>query len=272
MAETSFEISGSCGPIRGEAYRPANPEGTVVICHGFKGFAHYAFFPRLARELANASLTAITFDFSGSGIGADRENFTAPERFFQNTIGKELDDLDRVIAHARSQQWMEGRFGLLGHSRGGGTAILHAAADDRVAALVTWAAISHVNRWPPEIAAEWRRCGFTEIENSRTHQVFKLGTELLDETERLGGTKLDIEAAASRIGVPWLILHGRGDEAVPATEAERLHKASRAQSTLRIVEGNHGFNGKHPLTEVPPALRVVTGETVSFFTRHLGAK
>jgi len=271
MTETTFEIVGSCGPIRGEAYRPENSRGTVVICHGFKGFGRGHFFPHVARELNKASLTGITFDFSGSGVGADRLNFTEPDRFYQNTFTKELDDLGRVIAHAQSQKWIGKRLGLFGHSRGGGTAILHAAADDRVAALVTWAAVSSVTRWPPEAVAEWRRRGFTEIENSRTHQVFKIGTGLLDETQQLGATKLNIEAAASRIKVPWLIVHGRDDETVPPAEAEQLHDVSKAHSTLRILPGSHGFDGKHPLTEVPPALEAVTSETVSFFARHLGA-
>src|SRR6476620_729541 len=72
--------------VRGEAYHPTAGEGTqgeapatVVICHGFKGFAHWAFFPYLARTIAEYGLTAITCDFSGSGIGADRESFTQPE-------------------------------------------------------------------------------------------------------------------------------------------------------------------------------------------------
>ena len=38
--------------IRGEARIPQDAKGTVVICHGFKGFAHFSFFPYLAEQLA----------------------------------------------------------------------------------------------------------------------------------------------------------------------------------------------------------------------------
>ena len=131
--------------IRGEAYVPANASGTVVICHGFKGFAHFAFFPYLAERLADAGLRAVTFDFSGSGIGDDRENFTNPLAFTHNTYLQELDDLDAVISEARVHDWIEGPYGLFGHSRGGGIAILQAARDANVGALVTWAAISSTN-------------------------------------------------------------------------------------------------------------------------------
>ena len=72
MIPESFSLEGSGGVIRGEAYRPRNSLGTVVICHGFKGFAHWGFFPYLARAVAEAGMRAITFDLSGSGVGPDR--------------------------------------------------------------------------------------------------------------------------------------------------------------------------------------------------------
>jgi Dipeptidyl aminopeptidases/acylaminoacyl-peptidases len=271
MSLESFSIDGSCGVIRGEAYRPNSPRGTVVICHGFKGFSHWGFFPYLAEKLENASLTAITFDFSGSGVGADRNSFTELDAFCGNTFSKELDDLDRVIEHARAKQWIDGGFGLFGHSRGGAIAILHAGSDPDVSALVTWAAVSNVNRWPEEITAPWRARGYTEIENSRTHQILKIGTELLDDIRDFHDSKLDVAAAASRIRAPWLILHGASDETVPAAEAERLHSAA-PNSRLEIVPGNHGFDVRHPMTEEPAALRAVTSETVSFFLKHLSDK
>ena len=250
-----FEVDGTIGPIRGEAYRARNPEGAVVICHGFKGFAHWGFFPHLARELQHARMNAITFDFSGSGMGADRENATEEERFTNNSFSAELNDLDKVIATAREEGWITGKFGMFGHSRGGGIAILHAASDERVGALVTWASISHVRRWSDIEAKAWRKQGFTEIANSRTGQVFKLGTKLLDDVEANADGKLDVKAAAAKVRASWLILHGMNDETVLPAEAESLHVASKSVSTLRIIEGNHGFDARHPFTEVPRTWR-----------------
>src|SRR5205807_306284 len=120
MKSDQFEIPGSCGPIRGEAYVPDGSLGAVVVCHGFKGFAHGGFFPYLAQRLWERSLTAITFDFSGTGIGADRLNFTELERCYSNTYLKELSDLESVIGYTRKRGWIPKSFGLFGHSRGGG--------------------------------------------------------------------------------------------------------------------------------------------------------
>jgi alpha-beta hydrolase superfamily lysophospholipase len=248
--------------------------GSVIICHGFKGFAHWAFFPYLARTLAQRGLTAITFDFSGSGIGADRESFTEAEAFAGNTFSRDLEDLEIVEEHARRMKWIDGKFGLFGHSRGGGTAILYAASEAAsVNSLVTWAAISYPNRWSPEDVITWRKRGHTEIANSRTGQVMRLETDLLDDVEVNGKTKLNIEAAAGKVKAPWLIIHGTDDETVPSSEAEHLHSLSKGMSTLRLIEGaNHGFSATHPLAEAPPVLERVVLETAKFFVRNATMK
>ena len=260
--------------IRGEVYRPATSIGSVVVCHGFKGFAHWAFFPYVARKLAEKQLTAITFDFSGSGIGPDRESFTQAEAFANNTFTRELEDLELLEEYARRRHWIAGKFGLFGHSRGGGMAILYAAAEgSNVNSLVTWAAISYTNRWSPEDTLVWRKRGYAEVTNSRTGQVMRLGTDLLDDVELHGKTKVNIEGAAKKIKVPWLIVHGTGDETVPSREAEHLHSLSDGVSTLRLIkDANHGFDARHPLNEVPPVLEKVVNETVQFFVKNAPSK
>ncbi len=271
----TFEIPGRDGLfLRGEVYPAEFPLGSVIICHGFKGFAHWAFFPYLARTLAQDGLTAITFDFSGSGIGRDRESFTNARAFAGNTFTRELQDLELIEDYARRKKWINGKFGLFGHSRGGGMAILFAAAErSNVNSLVTWSAISYPNRWSPEDVIAWRRRGYAEITNSRTGQVMRLETDLLDDVEVHGKTTLDIEAAARRMKVPWLIVHGTADETVPSSEAEHLHSLSKGLSTLRLIEGaNHGFDAMHPLDEVPPALEKVVLETAKFFVRNATMK
>jgi uncharacterized protein len=267
----AFEIPCKDGlSIRGDVYPAESTIGTVVLCHGFKGFAHWGFFPYLAQTLAENGLTAITFDFSGSGIGPDRESFTEPGAFAGNTLSREQEDLENLVDYARRRKLIEGKFGLFGHSRGGGTAILFSAGvDSNVSSLVTWSSISYPNRWSSEDVITWRRQGYADVTNSRTGQVMRLDTDLLDDVELHGKTKLDIQAAAGKIKVPWLIVHGTGDETVPSSEAEKLHALSPGVSTLRLIkDANHGFDAKHPLGEAPPVLEKVVLETVKFFVRN----
>ena len=267
----AFEIPCKDGlSIRGDVYPAESSLGTVVLCHGFKGFAHWGFFPYLAQTLAENGLTAITFDFSGSGIGPDRESFTEPGAFAGNTLSREQEDLENLVDYARRRKLINGKFGMFGHSRGGGTAILFTAGtDSNVSSLVTWSSISYPNRWSSEDVITWRRQGYVEVTNSRTGQIMRLDTDLLDDVELHEKTKLDIQAAARKIKVPWLIVHGTGDDTVPSSEAERLHALSPGVSTLRLIKGaNHGFDAKHPLGEAPPVLEKVVLETVKFFVRN----
>jgi pimeloyl-ACP methyl ester carboxylesterase len=256
--------------IRGEVYPAASPIGSVIVCHGFKGFAHWAFFPYLARLLAESGLTAITFDFSGNGIGRDRETFDQPDAFAGNTFSSELEDIANVVDYARRMKFIKGKFGLFGHSRGGAMAILYAATPDaEVKSLVTWAAIGRTTWWTPEEALIWRKRGYAEVTNSRTGQVMRMGTELLDDVELHGNTKLNVAAAAAKIKVPWLIVHGTADETVPSTDGERLHELSMGKSTLRLIEGaSHTFDATHPLSKVQPVLENAVQETVKFFVRN----
>jgi pimeloyl-ACP methyl ester carboxylesterase len=266
----AFEIPCKDGlTIRGEVYPAKSLIGTVILCHGFKGFAHWGFFPYLARTLAEHGLRAISFDFSGSGIGRDRESFTEEAAFAGNTLSRDLDDMENLVDYLRRKDLITGKFGLFGHSRGGGTAILFTAANETVRSLVTWSAISYPNRWSSEDQLTWRRRGYAEVTNSRTGQIMRLDTGLLDDVEVHGSTKLNIEGAAGRIKVPWLIVHGTGDDTVRSSEAERLHSLSPRVSTLRLIEGaNHGFDAKHPLTQASPVLEKVVLETVNFLVRN----
>ncbi|MGI9075931.1 MAG: alpha/beta hydrolase [Gemmatimonadaceae bacterium] len=267
-----FELVNEEGlPIRGEMWHAGRSRGTVIVCHGFKGFAKWGFFPLLAETLSRGGVGTITFNFSGSGVGADGESFTEESAFFSNSFSRELADLKLVEKEAERREWLGANYGLFGHSRGGGIAILHAARQPLVRALATWAAISTVDRWSGDVKKKWREDGRIGIVNARTGQVLALGTAGLDDVEKLATSDLDILSAASRIAIPWLIAHGTMDEAVPFTEGEKLAKAATSASveTLTIAGGNHTFGAQHPLfSPVPSRTRRVITRTLSFFREH----
>ncbi len=274
----SFELVGADGlPLRGDVRTAGDGRGrpTVVICHGFKGFKDWGFFPHLAARLARAGMTAVSFNFSGSGIGPDGETFSEPERFRNQTFSADLRDLDTVFAALAGETLVPGlvapeRIGLFGHSRGGGIAILHAAREESVKTLVTWAAIANVLRWDEATIQQWRADGSIEIANARTGDVLPLGTDVLDDiaTHR---DALDIERVAARISTPWLIVHGADDEAVRVADARKLNAAARENVTeLRIIaDGSHTFGARHPWAGETPELRAAMDATVDWYVRHL---
>lgn len=279
IEEHTFTIENSHGDaVHGDVrYRDdGEAKPVVVFCHGFKGFKDWGPFPTWGRRLAEAGFVSVLFNFSYNGVAPDAPTqFTELDKFAENTYTRELDDLQAVL-DAVEEDNLPGadafdptRIGLMGHSRGGGTAILQAARDDRVQALVTWSAVSgFVERFTDEQIDDWETQGYTEVLNSRTGQQMRLNRTLYDDamTHR---DELDILDAASEIEVPWLIVHARDDESVPFDEAEALDDAASG-AELYAAKGGHTFGGAHPFEGPPPAsLLQVWDRTIHFFRAHL---
>ena len=271
---TKHSIPGALGPllIDVRAGGRTSPRPAVVILHGFKGFKDWGMFPPLSERLARAGFTAVSPNFSGSGVD-DIGDFSLPERFGHNTFTAELQDTQSVLDALSGGELgvsEPSSVGLLGHSRGGGIAVLQTARDPRVSALVTWAAISYVQRWSSSDRAAWRTTGKTEVRNARTGQVLPLYTDVLDDIEQNSAT-LDIQAAARRIQVPWLLVHGSEDESVNYAEATLLNRASSQEAVrlLRVESAGHTFGAVHPWRSSTPELDLVFDQSVEWFAANL---
>ena len=266
-----------------DSSKHSSPWPVVVVCHGFKGFMEWGFFPHVAQLLAERGFAVVRFNLSGAGQQPGEDEVSDLAAFRDNTYSRELEDLLAVIdalGEEIGDLAGEGnldveRLGLFGHSRGGAAALLAAAHRDwaeRVTALVTWASIAYVDRFGgEEERAEWHRRGKLTVVNSRTGQELPLGLGLLEdiETNRL---KLDLEAAAGRRTAPWLIVHGEDDESVPVVEGERLAAAAAGEHEFeRVKKAGHTFNAKHPFAGPTPQLTQAMNATQTWFRRHLGS-
>ena len=258
--------------IRGDvrfAEGPA-PRTAVVVLHGFKGFKDFSFFPHLCEQLARRGHAVVIFDFSHNGIGDIPGEFTELEKFARNTYTRELAEVERVVDLVLDGDLLPRkveRVGLVGHSRGGATAVVYAAEDERVDALVTWGAISSFDRWTPETREEWRRDGRVHVLNSRTGQQMPLDVGLLEDFEA-NAERLDVLDAAERVEVPWLVLHGEDDLTVPVADAEALVKANADARLVLIEKAGHGFEAKHPFRGSPPQLDRAIALTADHFRIH----
>jgi len=267
------------GVLRGVVDLPEVPGRcpAVVICHGFKGFMEWGFFPAVAELLAQRGFVTVRFNLAGSGMQPGDELVSDPRAFSANTYSAELSDLLRVLEATGNEiaddRVDRGRIGLFGHSRGGAAAILAAAGQswrDRIHALVTWAAISRVDRYTPEEKGVWRATGELPVVNTRTGQQLALGRGLLEDVESHAAGSLDILAAAGRVAAPWLIVHGADDESVPAAEAAELAaRAAGAHELLVIPGAGHTFGAKHPFAGPTPYLIQALNATQTWFRRHL---
>ena len=257
--------------IRADVRSPAAtaPRTAVVVAHGFKGFKDWGFFPLLCDRLALDGHLVVSFNTSLNGIGPGLLEFTDLDAFGRNTVSREVEDLHWMVDRTLEGAWNGGRrpesLGLLGHSRGGGNAVIVASERAEVSTLVTWAAVSTYHRWLAEQERDWAAAGVTYILNARTGQEMPLYRTVLDDL-RANSERFDVVAAAGRVGVPWLVVHGAEDATVPVEEARRLAEAGPAVDLLVLEGSGHTFEAVHPLAETPPALEAALAASL----RHLG--
>ncbi len=283
-------------PLRGYVHALPNPEPLpcVVIAHGFKGFMGWGMFPWLADQLALAGFAAVRFDFSHNGAD-ENGDFSRLDLFAKNTLGKEQDDLDALLDAIGAGAAPFGgvcrpeRIGLVGHSRGGGGAILCAARRSDVTAVVGLAAIARASRFPANMRRRAEEQGFVEIPNARTGQMMPVGAEYF----RDAATR-DIPAAATVMTQPLLLIHGTSDASVPIEEARQLKDAadgrpkgsdpsesvvslesvdpSEPVSSVQLLElegAGHTFGAVHPWAGPTDDLEEIAVRLPTFFGHQL---
>jgi dienelactone hydrolase len=277
--ETSVRLANDEGlAVRCDVRRPDGPGPfpVVVILHGFKGFKDWGMFPPTARRLAERGLASVAMNASRNGVEDRPEELTDLDAFARNTPGRELGDVatvtEAIAAGELGAELDPERLGLLGHSRGGGVAVLAAAADPRIRCLVTWASIARFLRHTDRAVAEWRRTGRLEVPNARTGQRMWLDRSVLEDLEA-NRDRYDLEAAAGRLAVPYLAVHGERDEAVePGDSARLIERAGSAEKRLHVIpRTGHTFGAAHPWNGGSPAWEEAVRETGDWFARWLRA-
>lgn len=250
-------------PIRGNLDVPGDAEALVIAIHGFKGFKEWGFFPWLANFLVEHDFAVCRFNMSRGGIGENPETFDRLDLFADDTYAVELADLRTVVRYAQSRAALP-TF-LLGHSRGGGLALLGASEVKNLHGVIAWNAIARADRWDDATKAQWRKRGYLDIENTRTKQMMRMSTRVLDD---LAANEYDIVRAASRLDVPLLAIYGGRDETVPGSESVELARAARDTVQMMIKTASHTLNAAHPLVAVPRELELAGAVTSRFLAAY----
>lgn len=239
--------------IYGDAHEPAGePRGVVLLCHGFKGYKDYGFFPWLAGQCAAAGFIAHRFNFSHSGMTNRIETFERPDLFERDTWGGQVHDLLTVARSLRSGAIAGGDLPMtwFGHSRGGVTALLAAARAERAIAparVVVAAAPFLACNLVDDQKAMLREQGYLESPSSRTGQRLRVGRVWLDEVEA-NPQAFDPCRAIGAIGCPVLVIHGTGDTTVPPQAAKTLRDARGAKVSVAMIAGaSHTFDAPNPM-------------------------
>ena len=219
---------------------------TVVLCHGMESTKEGTKHTALAARLGALGYACVRFDFSyvGESEGA----------FEDLTISGEVDDLGGVCDELRRRG--AGDLALVGSSLGGTVALLHAATDPRVRALVTIAAVSRplgiVERLGPARVETWRRTGY------RAEATGRLKRDFLDDLEHH-----DVLGGARALRAATLVTHGDADDVVPVADAHALYAALSEPKALAVTRGcDHRYSD-------PAHLEALLDRTVEWIATHL---
>lgn len=243
--------------IIGDTHTPseAAPTACALILHGFKGYKDYGFIPPMARELARRNILAHRFNFATSGMTSDLSAFARPDLFAKGTWGGQVEDVRRVARAIREGE-IAGKglpLFLLGHSRGGATALLAAGlhADELgLAGLITLNAVDRCCSMSDEQQREMLALGYAVTTSARTGQELRINADWL--REQLDHPQAhDVLLQAAHVKCPVCVLHGDSDDAVPIEAGESIAKA--AKTALNRVEGaDHVLNMPNPSSPETP--------------------
>jgi uncharacterized protein len=247
------------------------PLPVTVVCHGFKGFKDWGFFPPLCERLAARGRALAIFDFSHNGVGERPGEFDRLDLFARQTIGRHVQDLGTLLDFldgaeiTREANLQRARhFNVVGHSLGGAVALLRAADDARITQVTTLNGIAELQRFTPEQIAEGRRAGRLMVKNQRTGQDMPLELAWLDEVARY-----DLEGAATQIFVPALIVQGEADTGVTPAEGRQINEWIPGSRLVLVPGADHVFGAQHPFAGWTPALEQVARELDAFLP-HVG--
>jgi dipeptidyl aminopeptidase/acylaminoacyl peptidase len=244
----------------------------AILAPGHATSVALGFWPLAAATLARHGIVAVGCQFSGSGYGDDLEECSELERCSTNTYGAELDDLAETARWVRSQSAFDPDRGfVIGHSRGGGMGVVHAAEDRRYAGVVTWNGMDSILRFSPERLSEWRERGVIEVWHWGARTKVQLRDSVLDDGLR-NRPRYEPRAAAARLGCPLLAVQGSRDEAVRPEEAERLVAAAADARLVRVEDGDHTFGMPIRMRAVKstPAFEQALDATVRFLVERAG--
>ncbi len=230
MQEQSIWIPHKSTHLAGVLHIPSAKKKypAVILCHGFMGDKLGLWpwgFVAFARYLAKYGFAVLRFDFLGGGDSGGR--------FKDQSITSELTDLKKVVRWIIKQPWSNSKIGVVGHSRGGAVALIHASRSRQINTVVTWAA-----------PAEWK-----SVWGNTANIIRKKGSvrkSNLEMTRRLVEDDFSnyqpITKFGKKIMQSILIIHGTKDGEfpgnVPLTHASMLYDSiASSKKKLHLIKG-----------------------------------
>lgn len=276
MVQKNIQLKGKHQkPILTDFHYTKNNEKkpVVVFCHGYKGYKDWGAWNLMATEFAKQGFFFVKFSFAyNGGTAAEPIDFPDLKAFGQNTLTKELDDLESVLDEVtKNTNYAEeidtDNITVIGHSRGGGIVTLKASEDRRIKNVISWAGVSDFGaRFPTGFKLFWWKFrGVAYIKNARTKQkmphYISFYKDFIANKERL-----DVEKAVKNLKANHLLVHGTNDVVVKPIESENVRKWNPKSELIWVENMNHALGSSQPYTDkqMPKDLQQVVKKSIAF--------
>ena len=225
-----------------------NPEhkGLAFVMHGLGGFKEQPQLQTFAKAFKDNGYTIVMFDTTSTAGESDG-------RFEDATVGGYYNDLEDVIAWAKTQSWYMEPFCLSGHSLGGYSSILFAVKyPEQVKTIIpTQTFISgklSMEAAPSEELKAWKETGW-QIKESKSKPGFIKRSPWSHMEERLNHDLL--KEGLKKLVMPVLLISGDLDKSVPIEHQMLIYERLPGKKEIYTVKGaGHGFYSKEHLDEV----------------------
>jgi pimeloyl-ACP methyl ester carboxylesterase len=207
--------------------------GVAVILHSTSGTLETGVQNILAEVCRAQGLTVVRFD-ARHGLNEDGA------RFIDFTVSTYREDLEDVLAWARTQPWWTGGLTLVGHSSGALVASLYATehpGDVRELVLLTpttsgQAYLDAFEMADPSGLDTWREQRLRTVRHPLSGECFSLSYGFVEDLLRY-----DIMSRATTLTMPTLVLSGESDVTTPHEVCAELVRAIGQSATLLSVPG-----------------------------------
>jgi alpha-beta hydrolase superfamily lysophospholipase len=246
------------------ARTPGESLGTIIFCHEYG--SNMFSVARYARWLLDAGFDLFTFDFRGHGESSIHRKYHP----LQWPSDKDMQDVLGACAHVHSTLAEQGRptdIGLFGISRGAGSALLAAASDPSVRAIVCDGAFStdttlvaFMKRWAHIFARI--RLVYENHPEGFWHGLLWLMMRFAQPGQGCRYPSVR-KALADMEARPILLIHGQRDRYIAVDQSRLLYDLAPSPKYLWVCP-----NAKHNQS-VTIAPREYAARTVAFFRKHL---
>lgn len=229
------------------------PVGLAFVMHGLGGFKEQPMMVAMAEIFLKNGFSTVRFDTTNT--------FGESEGKYEDaTTTNYFEDLEDVIAWAKTQPWYREPFVLAGHSLGSISVALYAEKHPgKVRALAPFSTVvsaeyslEAMGKHHPEKLAQWRKTGWREEKSFSKPGLVKR----LPWSHMLDRMRHNLLPHADKLTMPLLLVTGEYDTSTPPEHVRVLfdHAPSK-QKTFHIVSGApHTFRDEQHLRELRQVL------------------